>query len=45
MSVTQAKRTLAYRDQLGGFSSTEDLNEIPGLPIDFLAQLKRRTHV
>lgn len=41
MSVTQAKRLITYRDHLGGYSSVEDLDKVPGFPKAFLADLKR----
>jgi competence protein ComEA len=40
MSVTQAKRVLRYRDEHGGFTSVEQLNEVPGFPRTFLAEVK-----
>ena len=32
LSVTQSARLIAYRDVRGGFESTDELDEIPGLP-------------
>jgi len=46
MSVTQAKRVVAYREQLqGGYSSLDDLDRVPGFPKQFLAELKQRLTV
>ncbi|MGH2955571.1 MAG: ComEA family DNA-binding protein, partial [Solirubrobacterales bacterium] len=42
MSVTQATRVIAYRERRDGFESVEDLHSIPGLPKDFLTELKQR---
>jgi len=42
LSVTQATRVLAYRERMGGYSSVDDLDEVPGFPQDFLADFKRR---
>jgi DNA uptake protein ComE-like DNA-binding protein len=42
MTVTQAKRLLAYRERLDGFDSLEDLDRVPGFPNSFLAQIKDR---
>jgi competence ComEA-like helix-hairpin-helix protein len=43
MSVTQAKRIVTYREKLGGFRSVDDLDQVPGLPKEFRADLKRRS--
>ena len=43
--MTQATRVLAYRERLGGYSSLDDLDEIPGFPKDFLARIKQRVTV
>jgi DNA uptake protein ComE-like DNA-binding protein len=40
MSVTQARRVITYRDDRDGFDSVDGLDEIPGFPRAFLAQLK-----
>jgi hypothetical protein len=40
-AVTQAKRVLKYRDERG-FSSLDDLDEIPGLPQSYLNELKEK---
>ena len=42
MSVTQAKRVIRYRDERGGFTSVDELDEVPGFPRDFLDELKDR---
>lgn len=39
-SVTQATRVIIYRDREGGFSSLEDLADVPGMPGPFLLQVK-----
>ena len=45
LSVTQATRLLAHRERLGGFSSVDDLDQVPGFPADVLADLKSRATV
>jgi DNA uptake protein ComE-like DNA-binding protein len=45
LSVTQATRILAYRERMGGFSSVDDLDEVPGFPRDFLVDFKTRVTV
>ena len=45
LSVTQTGRVLAYRDRVGGFSSLDELDSIPGFPHSFLAELKRNLTV
>ena len=42
LSVTQTGRVLAYRERVGGFSSLDDLDQIPGFPGDFLTELKTK---
>ena len=42
MSVTQAKRVLAYRERLEGFESFRDLDRVPGFPRLLLSQIKQR---
>ena len=32
LSTTQAKRLLAYRERQGGFSSVDDIDDVPGFP-------------
>ena len=41
LSVTQTGRVLAFRERSGGFTTLDDLNEIPGFPSAQLEQLKR----
>jgi DNA uptake protein ComE-like DNA-binding protein len=41
LSLTQAKRLIDYRDQLGGFTSLEQLDAVAGLPKDVRTELKR----
>jgi competence protein ComEA len=45
LSVTQATRLLAHRERLGRFQSVDDLDQVAGLPQDFLEDLKRRSTV
>ena len=45
LSVTQTGRVLAYRDRLGGFTSLDELDSIPGFPHSFLEELKRNLTV
>jgi DNA uptake protein ComE-like DNA-binding protein len=45
LSVTQATRLLAHRERLGRFGSLNDLDEVPGLPVELLEDLKRRARV
>ena len=40
MSVTQAKRVIRWRDEGQGFSSVDDLDQVPGFPKDFLTSIK-----
>ena len=40
MSVTQATRVIAYRERQGGFDSIDDIDQVPGFPKAFLADLK-----
>lgn len=42
LSITQAKRLLAYRDRRGGFSAVDEIDDVPGFPDELLEQLKRR---
>jgi DNA uptake protein ComE-like DNA-binding protein len=39
-SVTQATRVITYRERQKGFDSLDDLGEVPGMPDDFLAEIK-----
>jgi competence protein ComEA len=45
LSVTQTGRVLAHRERQGGFSSVDELDEIPGFSQDFLGQIKSRLRV
>jgi len=45
MSVTQANRVIAYRERLGGYENIDDLDQIPGFPPAFLAELKTRLDI
>jgi len=45
LSVTQATRLLAHRERLGGFKSTDDLDQVAGFPTDLLTELKSRSTV
>ncbi len=45
LSVTQAGRLLAHREQSGGFESLDELDEIPGFAQADLDDLKRRLRV
>jgi capsular polysaccharide biosynthesis protein/DNA uptake protein ComE-like DNA-binding protein len=42
LTMTQARRLLAYRDRHGGFSSLSDIDEVPGFPEYVREDLKRR---
>ncbi len=42
MSVTQAKRVIRWRDEGAGFTSVEDLDQVPGFPKSFLNTIKDR---
>jgi capsular polysaccharide biosynthesis protein len=42
LTMTQARRLLAYRDRRGGFSSLSDIDEVPGFPEYVREDLKRR---
>jgi capsular polysaccharide biosynthesis protein len=42
LTMTQARRLLAYRDRRGGFSSLSDIDEVPGFPAYVREDLKRR---
>ena len=45
LSVTQATRVLAHRERRGGYSSIDDLDEVPGFPDEVLDDFKRRVTV
>ncbi|MGH2950691.1 MAG: ComEA family DNA-binding protein, partial [Solirubrobacterales bacterium] len=42
LSVTQTGRVLAHRERAGGFSDLDELDQIPGFPRAFLAEIKRQ---
>ncbi len=42
MSVTQAKRVIRHRDEHGGFRTVDALDQVPGFPKSFLADVKSR---
>jgi DNA uptake protein ComE-like DNA-binding protein len=44
-SVTQTARILAARKVRGGFSSPDELSDVPGLPVEFRAELISRLTV
>ena len=41
MSFTQARRLVRYRDRAGGFRSFEEVDLVPGLPIELRRNLRR----
>jgi len=45
LSNTQARRLLAYRDQVGEFRSVEELDEVPGFSAKTRAELKAKVTV
>ena len=45
LTTTQARRLIAYRERRGGFSSVDDIDEVPGFPDDVREGLKRRLRV
>jgi competence protein ComEA len=45
LSHTQAARLLAHRERAGGFGSLDELDELPGFPDGFLAELKTRVRL
>jgi capsular exopolysaccharide synthesis family protein len=45
LSTTQAKRLIAYRERQGGFSSVDDIDDVPGFPDELRDGLKRRVTV
>jgi competence protein ComEA len=45
LSVTETGRILAHRETTGGFRSLDELDSIPGLTPEALAELKRRVSV
>ena len=42
LSITQARRLVRYRDQLGGFSSWDEFERVPGFPKTMRSDLRRR---
>jgi DNA uptake protein ComE-like DNA-binding protein len=42
MSVTQAKRVIRRREEQGAFTNLEELDQVPGFPKSFLADVKDR---
>ena len=42
LTITQARRVIAYRERSGGFSSLDQLDDLPGFPDEVRAELKRR---
>jgi polysaccharide biosynthesis transport protein len=45
LTITQARRLLAYRERRGGFSSLDDIDDVPGFPDEVLEELKDRSSV
>ena len=45
LTITQAKRVIAYRERSGGFSSLDQLDDLPGFPDEVRAELKRRVRL
>jgi capsular exopolysaccharide synthesis family protein len=45
LTITQAKRVIAYRERSGGFSSLDQLDDVPGFPDEVRAELKRRVRL
>jgi capsular exopolysaccharide synthesis family protein len=45
LTTTQARRLIAYRERRGGFSSVDDIDEVPGFPDAVRKGLKRRVKV
>jgi len=45
LSVTQSARLIAYRDVRGGYESLDELDNVPGLPRETLADLRARLTV
>jgi len=42
LTITQARRLIDHRERLGGYSSLDQLDQVPGLSKSLLANLKRR---
>ncbi len=45
MSVTQANRVIAYRERLGGYSTVDQLDAVPGFPPGMIDELKKKVGV
>jgi capsular exopolysaccharide synthesis family protein len=45
LTITQAKRLIAYRDRRGGFDTLDDIDDVPGFPDDVRDELKSRATV
>ncbi len=45
LSVTQAARLVALRDARGGFTSKDEIGELPGLPSELMTELLTRVHL
>ncbi len=45
LTITQAKRLLAYRERRGGFDSLADVDDVPGFPDEVRDELKSRSTV
>ena len=45
LTITQAKRLIAYRDRRGGFDNLDDIDDVPGFPDDVRDELKSRSRV
>jgi competence ComEA-like helix-hairpin-helix protein len=41
-SVTQATRVITYRERQNGFKSVDDLADVPGMPGEFLTEVRNR---
>jgi DNA uptake protein ComE-like DNA-binding protein len=44
-SVTQATRVITYRDRAGGFDSLDALDDVPGMPKEFLDVVKPKLRI
>ena len=44
-SVTQATRVITYREQQSGFKTIDDLAAVPGMPREFLTEIRPRLTV
>ena len=45
MSVTQANRVIAYRERLGGYSTVDQLDAVPGFPPGMIDELKAKVAI